>query len=97
RAVIYRLLCARLRSKDSLLLSQRPKRSHIRDSKRHAVLRVVASSEIKSPVLEADPAAVGVVGHLRGGELQDGALVVIIHAERGVPPFAILVPHRQQT
>src|SRR5450759_1056440 len=73
------------------LFLQRPECSHVRYREGYAVLRVVASADVESPVFHADSTAIGVVGHLRGRVRQYGAFVIVVCAEGRVPALAVAV------
>src|SRR5438270_76363 len=78
-------------SKDPLLALERAERADVRNGECNAELRFVAGAEVQAAILDADAAAIGVVGHLRGGELQCAFFVIVIEADAGIPALAIRV------
>src|SRR5258705_11216569 len=72
-------------SEQPLLFLERTEAADIGNGERDTKLVPIADAEVKATVLHAETTAIGVVRHLRGGELHDALTVVVDGIEGGVP------------
>src|SRR5579883_2597266 len=77
------------RLEQPVLLAQGPERSQVGNRERDAKLRHVPDAGIVLAILHAEPAAVRVVGHLRGDVTQDALPIVVNRFDAGVAAAAV--------
>src|SRR5258708_38277773 len=76
---------------NTLLAFKRTKTADVGNHERHPELVLVAGDDREAPVLDAEAAAVGVVGDLRGRKLHNALVAIVARAEGGIPTPALLV------
>src|SRR5258708_4609505 len=76
---------------NALLAFERTETANVGNHERHPELVLVAGDDREAAVLDAEAAAVGVVGDLRGRKLHDAFVEIVERAKGGIPTPALLV------